>query len=122
MSETKVLIVEDSLDTAQTLAHLLRDSGHKVEYAINGRAALSIAERLQPKVVLLDLTLPDFDGFTLARRLRRVHGMEDVRIVAITGRVSDDDEERAVEAGCERLLRKPAQPDAVIRVIEDEAS
>jgi CheY-like chemotaxis protein len=116
---TKVLVIEDSLDTAHTLSYLLRDSGYEVEYAINGHSALAIAERMKPDVVLLDLSLPDFDGFTLARRLRRLPEHK-ARIIAFTGRVGDDDERNAVAAGCERLLRKPLAPQMVEKLIEQQ--
>jgi CheY-like chemotaxis protein len=102
----RVLIIEDNLDAAQTLSYLLRHAGHAVEYAINGYAALEMAARMLPDVILLDIGLPDFDGCELARRLRRRPGLEAVRIIAMTGRESDD-EQRARAAGCESFFRKP---------------
>src|SRR5687767_3916228 len=102
----RVLIIEDSLDSAQTLTYLLRDNGHAVECAINGYAALSIAERQKPDVVLVDMGLPDFDGVTLVKRLRRLPGLSESRIIAMTGRVADEDEARALAAGCQSFLRK----------------
>jgi len=112
----RVLLIEDGLDTVQTLAYLLRDSGHQVEFAINGYMALEIAPRFCPQVILLDIGLPDFDGCLLARRLRRLPGLDDVRIIAVTGRVSDD-EQRARDAGCEAFLRKPVLVDTLDSII-----
>ena len=117
MKHLRVLIIEDSLDTAQTRIYLLRDSGHIVEFAINGYAALSAAERHRPDVILLDMGLPDFDGITLVRRLRRMPVLANTRIIAITGRTSDDDEARALAAGCERFLRKPVDPKVLDAVL-----
>jgi CheY-like chemotaxis protein len=106
----RILVIEDSLDTAQTMIFLLRDSGHMVEFAINGYAALTVAERQKPDVILVDMGLPDFDGISLIRRLRRIPDVANARIIAITGRTSDDDEARALAAGCERFMRKPVDP------------
>jgi CheY-like chemotaxis protein len=113
----RVLIVEDSLDTVQTLAFLLRDSGHQVEFAINGYAALAIAEHWQPDLVLIDIGLPDFDGCALVRRLRRLPHLENTRYIALSGRVSDDDHQRALAAGCERFLRKPVTPAVLENIV-----
>jgi CheY-like chemotaxis protein len=115
-SGKRVLIIEDSLDTAQTLTFLLRDSGHFVECAINGYAGLEIAARQRPNVIFLDIGLPDFDGITLARKLRQLPGLDETRIIAVTGRVSDD-EQRALEAGCELFLRKPIRPEALEAIL-----
>ena len=113
----RVLVVEDSLDTAQTMVFILRDSGHTVEFAINGYVALSIAERLKPDVILIDMGLPDFDGVTLVRRLKKLPGLGDARIIAMTGRVADDDRVRALAAGCELFLTKPVDLKALEQVL-----
>ena len=103
----KILVVDDELDTAQTLSMLLRDMGHEVAFAINGRAALEIAVREKPEVIFLDLKLPDIDGWELARKLRNVPQLSGVRIIAVTGRKGEDDRRRSLEAGCEEHLLKP---------------
>jgi CheY-like chemotaxis protein len=103
----RILVIEDSLDTAQTMLYILRADGHVVDFAINGYVAMTLAERNKPDVILIDIGLPDFDGVTLVRRLRRFPVLSETRFIAITGRVSDDDEKRALAAGCERFLRKP---------------
>ena len=117
----RVLVVDDSVDTAQTLTYLLRDAGHLVEYAINGRSALEVARQHRPEVVFLDIGLPDYDGCTLARDLRRTPGLEQVRIIAITGRVCDD-EDRSFEAGCSLFLAKPVDPRTMEKVILETAA
>jgi CheY-like chemotaxis protein len=112
----RILIVEDSLDTAQTMTYLLRDAGHQVDFAINGYAALEIARKQRPDIMFVDIGLPDFDGVELARRLKRMPGLEHVRVIALTGRVSDD-EARALQAGCEQFLRKPLDPRTMEKLI-----
>src|SRR5437868_397701 len=102
----RILVVEDSLDTAQTLTYLLRGDGHLAEFAINGGSALELAKRHRPELIFLDIGLPDYDGVKLAKDIKRLPGFEKVHIVAITGRNSDD-EQRALDAGCALFLSKP---------------
>jgi DNA-binding response OmpR family regulator len=113
----RVLVIEDDLDTAQSLAFLLRDFGHEVHYAINMRAALSIASRFLPQVVVVDLGLPDGEGTDIARHLRRHPHMQASRIVAITGR-GVEHRDAALQAGCDDFLRKPVDPEVLERALQ----
>src|SRR5258705_13911544 len=105
----RVLVVDDSLDMIHSLAHVLRDMGHEVEFAINGYAALEAARRFRPEVVLLDIRLPDTDGWTVARRLKGEATERPVRVITITGASMEmeGDRTRSMEAGCEEHLLKP---------------
>lgn len=100
-------MVEDDLDTCETLAWLLRRMGHEVAFAINGWAALDVARGFRPDVVILDLGLPDIDGCVLARQLRLVAGLERSRIVVVSGRGWAADHERSLSAGCDHYFVKP---------------
>jgi CheY-like chemotaxis protein len=104
----RVLVVEDDLDTVHSLSEMVWRMGHKVEFAINGYAAIDIARQFLPEIVFLDLGLPGMDGFEVARRLKRELG--DVRIVAVTAYGSEKDRERSFSAGCELHLVKPVDP------------
>ena len=104
-----ILIVEDNFDQAQTLRMFLGMKGHQLEVASSGPAAIEMARRLRPDIVLLDIGLPGLDGFEVARRLRDEHGGS-VRIIAITAYGSDNDRRLAQEAGCDLHLVKPADP------------
>jgi two-component system CheB/CheR fusion protein len=117
----RVLVVDDDLDTAHSMAWLLRDMGHDVQFAINGYAALDVAKRFRPTVVLLDLGLPDFDGCVLAGRLRREAGLDAVRIVAVTGK-GEEHRERALQTGCDGFYRKPLDPRALQAVLGNVSS
>src|SRR5438477_11318023 len=86
----RVLVVDDHLDTAHSAATVLRHMGHEVEFAINGYAALNIAEQFRPQIVVLDMHLPDFDGADLSRLLRLKSATAPIRIVAITGRALEE--------------------------------
>src|SRR3954463_5078228 len=101
----RILVVDDNLDQVHTLAYLLKDRGHHVDYAINGIVALDLAQRLKPHAILLDIGLPDAKGTTVARNLRGMPGFENLFIVGITGLPLSREE--ALREGLDELLRKP---------------
>jgi PAS domain S-box-containing protein len=102
-----VLVVDDNVDSADSLATLLRMSGHRVRQAYSGPAALEAVAQHRPNVVLLDIGLPDIDGYEVARRLRQRPELADVRLVAVTGYGQDNDLQRSREAGFAAHLVKP---------------
>jgi CheY-like chemotaxis protein len=105
----KVLVVEDNLDTVHSMAMLIKMMGHEVQFAINGFAALKIAREFLPEIILLDIGLPDFKGYDIAKQLRYEPGLENTRIIAVTA-VPEYDRQRAIDAGCDEFYRKPLDP------------
>jgi len=103
----RVLVVDDDIDTARSLSYLFDVWGCKAEYAINGIVALSIARRLVPEIIILDLKLPDAHGAQITTQLRAQPGMRTARIIAITGSSNVEDQRRALAAGCDEVLLKP---------------
>ncbi|APW62437.1 response regulator [Paludisphaera borealis] len=85
----RVLIVDDNRDTADTTAMLLRIQGYDVAVAYDGRSAISTAKRYDPDVVLLDLSLPDIDGYAVAESLQK-DGMNRASFIALSGHGPDD--------------------------------
>jgi signal transduction histidine kinase/CheY-like chemotaxis protein len=104
----RVLVVDDNVDAAQTLAQYLRLTGHRVESALDGEAALRIAEVLHPDVAFIDLNMPRMDGAEVARRLRLTPWGRSARLVALTGMGQQADIERTREAGFDEHITKPA--------------
>jgi two-component system CheB/CheR fusion protein len=88
---------------------LIKMMGHECEFAINGFAALQIAREFKPDVVLLDIGLPDFEGYEIAKQLRWESGLEQTVIIAITA-LPEADRQRALDAGCNQFYRKPLDP------------
>lgn len=114
-----MLVVEDNLDTVHSLVTLLRLDGHEVDFAINGYAALEVAKRFAPDVVLLDLGLPGLDGFDVCRRLKREPGLGEVRIIAVTAYAQDDYRVKSRAAGCDLHIAKPYDPLQLLAVVRD---
>lgn len=106
-SGRRVLVVDDNADNASTLATLLTMAGNRVETINDGRTAIDAAERLRPEVVLLDLGLPDLDGYAVCRALRVTPWGRAATIIAITGWGQDTDRVRSREAGFDHHLTKP---------------
>ena len=104
----RVLVVDDDIDTAQSLFLLLLDMGHDVAYATDGKGALQMASKLQPEFVLLDIGLPDLDGGEVASRLRRTPGCENAVIIALTG-LGDEQRPRMLASGCDAFYTKPLE-------------
>jgi CheY-like chemotaxis protein len=103
----RVLVVDDNRDTAEALAELLRDFGHDVATAHDGESAIESARTQRPELVLLDIGLPEIDGFEVARRLRSEIGLHDAILVALTGYGEDRHRQLAREAGFDHHVTKP---------------
>jgi CheY-like chemotaxis protein len=104
-----VLIVDDNHETADSLATILRFWGHRAMVAYSGHAALQRASETRPDVVLIDLDLPDTDGFEVARQLRLQDAARDqpVRLIALSGTSPSDDPVRWRRAQFEQAFTKP---------------
>jgi len=116
-SAARILVVDDNRDAADSLAALLALEGHTVERAYSAADALRRAVPFRAQVVLLDIGLPEIDGYEVARRLRRVPELRDARLIAVTGYGQPRDRERAKAAGFDEHLIKPVSPASVARAL-----
>ena len=113
----RVLVVDDNVDAAESLAEVLMLSGHDVRLAHTGPAAVEVATAYVPDVVLLDIGLPGLNGYEVARRLRTEPALEGVRLVALTGYGRDTDLQLSKEAGFDRHMVKPVDPANVLALL-----
>jgi two-component system CheB/CheR fusion protein len=113
----RILVVEDNTDAAEMIAMLLRLRGDEVCVAADGPTALKLATTFLPDIGLFDIGLPGMSGYELAARIRRVPSLERMFLVAITGRGQEEDRTRARDAGFDAHLTKPAEPEAIERMI-----
>jgi PAS domain S-box-containing protein len=109
-SSARILLVEDNIDVAESLLMLLEVLGHDVAVAHDGPSALEIAAGDPPDVMLIDIGLPEMDGYEVARRARRHPALSSILLVALTGYGRDDDREQALKAGFDHHLVKPVDP------------
>lgn len=113
----RLLVVDDNIDAAQTLGTILELNGHDVRVAYSGVDGLRIAAEWRPDVGVLDIGIPDLNGYELARGIRERCLDHQPVLIACTGWGQQEDVERAREAGFDHHLVKPVDPDAVLRLL-----
>ena len=118
-STRRVLVVDDNRDAADGLALFLEIAGHEVAVAYNGSDALSVADRIRPQLLLLDIGMPGMNGYELARRIRDRPWSARCVLVAITGWGQEEDKRRAEQAGFDRHMTKPIDPAAIQTLLHD---
>ncbi len=109
----RVLIVDDNVDAADSLALVLKMLGHDVQAAYDAPMGLEAAQKHRPEIVLLDIGLPNMDGLEVARRMRNDLGLKDILLVALTGYGQEDDRRKSQEAGFDYHLVKPVDFDVL---------
>ena len=107
---SRILIIDDNVDSADSLAMMLRMSDHDVQTVYSGQSALAAAIEYEPSIVLLDIGLPEVDGYEIARQLRQRPEFKAVWLIAITGYGQDADLQRSRDAGFDHHLVKPVDP------------
>jgi PAS domain S-box-containing protein len=113
----QVLVVDDNVDAADSLAMLLRLEGQDVRAAHDGRQALALAGEFRPELVFLDIGMPGMDGYEVCRRLRQQPGLEGALVVALTGWGQDEDRRRSRDAGFDLHFVKPVEPGALRQLL-----
>ena len=109
-SRWRILVVDDNRDAARSVATFFELVGHEVSTAADGVQALAVAADFRPDVVVLDIGLPQLDGYQVAQRLRVQAATRDCLLIALTGYGQADDRERAERAGFDHHFVKPADP------------
>ncbi|HKQ79987.1 MAG TPA: PAS domain S-box protein [Blastocatellia bacterium] len=114
----RMLVVDDNVDSAESMATLLKLDGHEVRVAYDGPAAVESALAFRPQVVLLDIGLPGLDGYEVARRLRRINETKDMFLIAVTGYGKKEDRVRALTSGFNYHITKPVDPEELDMIIK----
>lgn len=113
----RVLVVDDNRDAAESLAVFLQLSGHAVHTAYDGIEAIEAAEKFRPDLVLLDIGMPNLNGYEACRRIRDTAWGKDMTVIAQTGWGQEDDKRRTRDAGFDDHLVKPVDPLAVVKIV-----
>jgi two-component system cell cycle response regulator DivK len=119
-SDTKgtVLYIEDNPDNRLLVKRVLQSEDYKLLEATNAAEALHVLETVHPDVILMDINMPDMDGYTLTAKIRSLPGFERIPILAVTANVMRGDKERTLEAGCDGYIQKPIDIDQLTGEVE----
>lgn len=115
----KVLVIEDNKDNLRLIAYALKRAGYEVISAETGEQGIELAIKERPFFIILDINLPEIDGFEVARRLKNSNMVCEIPIIAITSYAMLGDRERILEAGCNGYLEKPIDPLRVVDQIHE---
>jgi two-component system CheB/CheR fusion protein len=113
----RILVVDDNRDAADSLCQLLSARGADARAVYGGRAAIDALEHARPDAVVLDIGMPDLDGYEVAQRIRQDKRVEGIRIVALSGWGQRADRERSKACGFDHHLTKPAEVDTLVRIL-----
>jgi CheY-like chemotaxis protein len=113
----KILVVEDDADTTMLFSIALVREGHETRVVNCARDALSVAPVFRPNVILIDIGLPDMDGYRLARLLRATPELADTRFIAVTGNAGQSRVARSIAAGFEAHLTKPVSAERLVAAV-----
>ena len=112
-----LLVVDDNVDSAESLAMLLDISGFETRVANDGLAALDAVQAKLPKAIILDISMPGIDGYEVARRLRARYASDELQLIGLSGYGDADSRRQADAAGFDHLLVKPVNVDAIIAIL-----
>jgi CheY-like chemotaxis protein len=116
---TTVLLVEDNEDNLLIYSTILRHSGYTVVEARDGQAGIDAAKAEKPGLILMDVSIPVMDGLEATRRLKADPSTKDIPIIALTAHALASDQQKAIEAGCDSYIAKPAEPRAVVAAVRE---
>ena len=117
MKRFRMLVVDDNRDSAESLALLLKLTGHETNTALDGEAAVAAAQQILPDVVLLDIGMPKLNGYDACKRIRSEPWGRDMILIAQTGWGQEDDRRRTEEAGFDGHVVKPVDPDDLMKMV-----
>jgi two-component system, cell cycle response regulator DivK len=119
MSKGTILLIEDNIDNQDLVRFLLEEADYQVAAAVDGRSGLDMALQQQPCLVLLDLSIPEIDGWNLAEMLKSNDALSHIPVVALTAHALPGDRKKALDAGCDGYISKPLDIANFVQVVEE---
>ncbi len=113
-----ILYVEDNFENRMLVRRLLTVEGYEIVEAENAHKALAIIPSIEPDLILMDMNMPDIDGYTLTAQLKKIPKLASVPIIAITANVMRGDREKTMQAGCDGYIEKPINVDKFTEQVE----
>jgi two-component system, cell cycle response regulator DivK len=114
----KVLIIEDNEQNMYMLTYLLESENYEIIQAFNGTSGINAAKSNKPDIILLDIQLPEMDGYAVAVKLKENEELKNIPIIAVTSYAMPGDKEKAIESGATGYIEKPINPDTFISQME----
>ncbi len=115
----KILIIEDNEQNMYLITFLLKSYGYEIIQAYNGRDGIRLAKETKPDVILLDIQLPEIDGYEVAKELSKDYSLNSTPIIAITSYAMAGDRERILAAGATGYIEKPINPDTFLSQLQE---
>jgi len=113
-----ILYIEDNADNRTLVRRILHAEDYEFTEAKNASDALVVLKTARPSLILMDINMPDMDGYTLTAKIKSMPGFERIPILAITANVMRGDREKSLEAGCDGYIQKPLDVDQLVKEIE----
>lgn len=114
-----ILVIEDQEDNRRIMRDLLTSANYQVIEAVTGEEGIRLAEIHRPDLILMDIQLPDFDGYEATRRIRASNDLKLIPIIAVTSYALSGDDKKAFDAGCDAYVAKPFSPRALLAEINE---
>jgi two-component system, cell cycle response regulator DivK len=115
----RILVVEDQADNRRIVRDLLTRSGYEIVEAVTGEEGVTLAEKQQPDLILMDIQLPMIDGYEAARRIKANPALHHIPIIAVTSYALSGDDVKAYAAGCNDYVAKPFSPRALLAKVRE---
>lgn len=115
----RILVVEDQKDNRRIIRDLLTSQGYEMIEAVTGLEGVTAAERERPDLILMDIQLPEIDGYEATRRIRANPALRDVPIIAVTSYALSGDDVKAFDAGCDAYITKPFSPRELLAKVRE---
>jgi len=118
MGKASILVVEDNMDNYELVRFILERAGYDVFLAVNGRDGVSAARLQQPDLILMDLGMPEMDGWIATQKLKSDEATKSIPLYALTAHTLPGERKRAMEAGCDGYVSKPIRMEKFLGMIE----
>ncbi len=118
MSKGRILVVEDNMDNYELVRFILERAGYDVFLAVNGRDGVDAARFQKPDLILMDLGMPEMDGWLAAQKLKSDESTKSIPLFALTAHTLPGERKRAIQAGCDGYVSKPIHVDGFLKLIE----
>ena len=118
MSAGRILIVEDNMDTYELVHFILEKHGFETFLAVNGRDGVTAAQKQKPDLIIMDMSMPEMDGWTATALIKRDEGISFIPLVALTAHALPGDRQRAMDSGCDEYITKPMDLDDLVETVQ----